>query len=180
MNGRKLFIQHFLKSILLWTIGGIIYTLIEILWRGYSHWSMFIVGGLCFLEIGAINEYLSEDLPIEFQAMIGALGITATELISGIIINIVLGWNVWDYSNLPLNILGQICLPYTILWWFVSLFGIYIDDIIRENVFYEKPVSYTFVYIDKIIVWMTSFLEPEIKIIRRVIFYIKNKIGKRE
>ena len=41
----------------LFLIGGALYYLIEVLWRGYSHWSMFILGGVCFMIMGLLNEY---------------------------------------------------------------------------------------------------------------------------
>ena len=45
-----------LKYYTLGTLGGLIYVFIELMWRGYSHWAMFFVGGLAFLCVGAINE----------------------------------------------------------------------------------------------------------------------------
>ena len=59
--------------------------------------------------------------------------ITLYEFIAGTILNIVLGLNVWDYSNLPLNILGQICLPFSIIWYFLSIIGICLDDFLEKK-----------------------------------------------
>lgn len=47
-----------LKLLVLAVIGGAIYVGIEMLWRGHSHPSMFILGGLCFVSIGLINRAL--------------------------------------------------------------------------------------------------------------------------
>ena len=99
-----------LKYLSLFTVMGSIYYLIEIIWRGYSHVSMFILAGVCGICIGLINEILSMDTPIWLQAIIGSCIVTTGEFISGCILNLWLGLGIWDYSNMPFNLLGQICL----------------------------------------------------------------------
>ncbi len=129
-----------LKTTTLWLWGGFLYYLIEVLWRGYSHPSMFVVGGICFLLIGGINNVLPWELGFLWQALIGAAAITMVEFVSGCILNLWLGLDVWDYSNLPLNLLGQICLPFCGLWILISAFGIWLDDWLRYKLFGgEKP-----------------------------------------
>ena len=105
-----------LKYLSLFTVMGSIYYLIEIIWRGYSHVSMFILAGVCGICIGLINEILSMDTPIWLQAIIGSCIVTTGEFISGCILNLWLGLGIWDYSNMPFNLLGQICLPFSLLW----------------------------------------------------------------
>ena len=129
-----------LKTTTLWLWGGFLYYLIEVLWRGYSHPSMFVVGGICFLFIGGINNVLPWELGFLWQALIGAAVITVVEFVSGCILNLWLDLDVWDYSNLPLNLLGQICLPFCVLWILISAFGIWLDDWLRYKLFGgEKP-----------------------------------------
>ena len=106
-------IKMLLKYVILLIIGGVAYCGIEILWRGYTHWTMFIVGGICFVFCGSINEFLDWKTPLWKQMLICSIGITTIEFISGIIINVVLKLNVWDYNNLPLNIFGQVSLIYS-------------------------------------------------------------------
>ena len=130
------------KYLLLGIIGSIIYMSLEILWRGYTHWTMGVLGGICFICLGLINEILSWETPLVLQMFIGSIIITVLEFITGCIVNIWLGWNVWDYSNLPLNLLGQICLPFSILWYFISAIGIVIDDYIRYIYFDEEYPRY--------------------------------------
>ena len=130
------------KYLFLGTIGSIIYMSLEILWRGYTHWTMGILGGICFICLGLINELLSWETPLILQMLIGGIIITILEFITGCIVNLWLGWNVWDYSNLPLNLLGQICLPFSILWYFISAIGIVIDDYIRYIYFDEERPRY--------------------------------------
>ena len=130
------------KNLILFEIGGLIYSLIEIIYRGNTHWTMFIVGGLCFLLVGWINKFFSWDLALWKQMLIGGAIITAVEFVSGCIINLWLGWNVWDYSHVPLNILGQVCLPFYFAWVGLSLIAIILDDIIRWLFFNEEKPRY--------------------------------------
>lgn len=132
----------FSKEFILFIIGGILYILIELGYRGHSHWTMFILGGLCFVLIGGINNYISWDMPIYEQMMIGSVIITILEFICGCIVNLWLGWDVWNYSNMPYNVLGQICLPFSILWFFISLVAIVADDYIRYWLFDEEKPRY--------------------------------------
>lgn len=69
------------------------------------------------------------------KCLFGAVIITAVEFIFGIIFNILLDMNVWNYENVPFNILGQICLPYSILWF--GLCFILFKWIIKDNL-YQK------------------------------------------
>ena len=132
------------KYAVLFIAGGITYCAIEIIWRGKTHWTMFIVGGLCFLFCGSINEIFSWDMIIWLQMFICSIGITIIEFVSGVIINIVFQMNVWDYSNLPCNILGQICLPFMVVWFFLSIIGIVLDDWLRYLLFNEEKPHYKF------------------------------------
>lgn len=131
------------RPLVLWGIGGLLYVLCELVFRGRSHWTMFLVGGLCFWLIGLINEVIPWDMPIWQQCIIGALIITAVEFVAGCVINIWLGWQVWDYSGLPFNIMGQICLPFTMLWAVLSAVGIILDDHLRFWLFGEERPNYT-------------------------------------
>lgn len=119
-------------EIILFLIGGRLYTWIEILWRGRTHWSMFILGGICFVIMGLLNEYHFEwNESLMKQCIMSAVIITMLEFFTGILLNIGLKWNVWDYSNMPFNLYGQICLPFFFLWILLSAVGIILDDWIR-------------------------------------------------
>ena len=132
----------FTKYAFLFLVGGLVYMGIELIWRQRTHWSMGIVGGLCFVEIGLINEILSWKTGLIKQALLGATLVTVNEFIAGVIINILLGWDVWDYSNLPFNIMGQVCLLFFFLWIFVSIFAIVLDDYLRYRFFGEDRPEY--------------------------------------
>lgn len=131
-----------LKIPTLFLTGGILYILLEIIWRSHSHWTMFLLGGLCFVCLGAINEIIPWEMPLWKQVLIGACIVTTLEFITGIIVNLTLHWNVWDYSSMPGNILGQICPQYFILWFPVSLMAIVLDDWLRYWWFQEEKPHY--------------------------------------
>ena len=130
------------KYLFLGFVGGIAYMALEVVWRGYSHWTMGILGAICFICLGLINEILSWDTPLLIQMAIGCVIITMLEFITGCIVNLGLGWNVWDYSQYPLNLLGQISVRSSVLWYFLSIVGIILDDVIRWKVFGEDKPRY--------------------------------------
>ena len=138
--------KHIIKMFTLFLIGGITYVCLEILWRGYSHYAMFLLGGIDFLLIGAINEYFTWNITLLRQSLIGSVIITISEFATGYIVNILLQWNVWDYSNLPLNIVGQICIPFMILWIVVAAMAIILDDYIRHWLFGEEKPHYKLMF----------------------------------
>jgi hypothetical protein len=100
---------------LLFLTGGVGYYVIELLWRGRSHWSMALCGALAFLFIYRLNEAYPH-AHLLFCALQSALFITGLELAAGCVLNLWLGFGIWDYSGMPYQILGQICLPYSLLW----------------------------------------------------------------
>ena len=108
-------------SALLFSIGLLGYPVIELLWRGRTHWTMALAGGLSMLLLFWISRTA---LPLPLMWGLGALAITAVEFAIGYVVNVRLGWGVWDYSALPLNIAGQICLPFTLIWFVLSIPGI--------------------------------------------------------
>ena len=100
--------------------GALGYPALEILWRGDTHPTMSLAGGICALLLFLINRRLAPgSLPLRLLA--SGAAITLTELTFGVIFNLALGLDVWDYSSLPLHLFGQICLPYSLLWCLLAL-----------------------------------------------------------
>lgn len=135
--------KNIIKYIILGFVGGVIYIIIELLYRGYSHWTMFVVSSIAFILIGAINEIIPWEVKLWKQMLLGSIIVTIVEFFTGCIVNLWLKWNVWDYSNLPFNILGQVCLPFCIAWFFISLLAIVIDDYLRYWLFNEDKPHYS-------------------------------------
>lgn len=100
-------------------IGAVGYSVIELLWRGHTHWSMSVAGGICFSLITAIEKKFP-DIRYLYKCIMGSISITAVELAFGVVFNMLLDKNVWDYSGIKFNLLGQVCLLYTVLWGFLT------------------------------------------------------------
>lgn len=132
------------KYVFLWFTGGIIYIGMELAFRSRSHWTMFLLGGICFVVLGLINELIPWQMPLFQQMIIGMIIITYFELLTGCIVNIWFGWGIWDYSHMPGNILGQICPEFSFLWFWISGAGIVLDDWLRYWLFGEDRPHYTF------------------------------------
>ena len=131
------------KYLFLFWFGGSTYVTLEVLWRGYSHWTMLLLAGTVFITIGLLNEVWEWSTSIIKQVAVGTVLATALEFITGCIVNLWLGWHVWDYSNLWGNVLGQICPAFTLLWVAISLVAIVVDDVIRWKFFGEENPHYT-------------------------------------
>lgn len=136
-------LKEIIKLVLLFLMGGMIYFAIEVAYKGDSHFSMFITGGAAFLLIGGINSYFDRNMPLVLQMLCSAVIITLLEFISGVIVNIWLQLNVWDYSGIPLNFMGQICPRFFAIWFFISLVGIFLDDFFRCRMFGEAMPQYS-------------------------------------
>ncbi len=122
--------------------GGGIYYFIEMFYRGYSHHTMILVGGLCFVCIGLLNEFYTYKISLVKQMIISSFIVTAIEFIAGVILNVWLKLDVWNYSNLRFNLLGQISLRTSIIWFFLALPAIYLDDYLRYWMFKEEKPNY--------------------------------------
>ncbi len=122
------------KYITVYCIGSLGYSAIEVLWRGYTHWTMGIVGGISFILLHFINCNLERHSHL-IKCMIGSLTITSIEFASGCIFNFALHMNVWDYSNQPGNILGQICPLYCLYWFLLCIPTMAFSSLIQKQIF---------------------------------------------
>lgn len=120
------------ELLIVFLLGAVVYALMEIIFRGYTHPSMALAGGICFTLLYFINLSMKSRSLI-LRGLIGSAVITAVEFIFGLIFNIILNKGVWDYSNQPFNILGQICLSFTFCWFIVSLPIVYISVFIFHS-----------------------------------------------
>ena len=117
--------MRILKHCILFYMGGSAYMTLEFLWRGRSHGSMFLLGGLCFLLIGKLSAALKR-VPLVLQLLFSSAMITCLELGTGLLVN--RDYSVWDYRAVQYNYLGQICLPFSLLWIPVSLLAMQLYD----------------------------------------------------
>lgn len=124
--------KNLAKYLTVFISGAIIYMCLELAWRGFTHWTMGILGGLCTVLIGLINEILPDDTPLLVQAPLASIIITTLEYYTGYILNIKLGLNIWDYSQMPLNVDGQVCLYASLLWMVLGIVAVILDDRVRS------------------------------------------------
>ena len=125
-------------------LGGTVYYEIEILFRGFSHWTMFVLAGICFVFIiwqGSITKWQDSILRQMIRCMIF---VTSSEFITGIIVNKFLKWNVWDYGSLQFQLLGQISLLFCFLFFLLCTIGIFAGSFLCYRLFCEEKPYYHF------------------------------------
>lgn len=131
------------KFITIWFIMGMSYFTLEGFWRGWTNISMLFVGGLCGALVGLLDELpKGHRLKVWQQCILGTLIILAVEFVSGVVLNMWLKLNIWDYSERWGNFMGQICIPFAALWFFLTPIAIYLDDWIRWKFFGEEEPAY--------------------------------------
>lgn len=126
------------KSLLIFICGAVTYPTLELLWRGYTHYSMAIAGGTCLVLINFICCKKLSDKRNITKCAVGSLIITGVEFTFGIVVNKVFLLEVWNYSDLPFNLFGQICLPFSIVWFLITIPAMQICDIIEKGFSIEK------------------------------------------
>ena len=87
------------KYLFLFGVGGLLYILIELIWRGRSHWTMFLLGGICFVFLGLINEVIPWQMPLWQQILIGAVGIMTLEFLPAVLCAVAAGGTGWNRSG---------------------------------------------------------------------------------
>ena len=134
------------KHVVLFMVFGTIYFLLETLYKGHvTHWSMFVLAGVVGILIGNINEYIPWEMPFLYQCGIGMIIATLAEGLSGIVLNVWLKLNIWDYSRVPLSFFcKQCCVPFCMAWFCLSALCIWLDDYIRWKWFGEEKPYYIY------------------------------------
>lgn len=133
-------IGKWVLSVLLWVWAGSLYFFGEVIWKISQNrpetisWTMFALAIILSIPLERFGAELPWEMSLLAQAAISTAAIVATEFVSGIILNVVLGLGVWDYSNMPGNIMGQICPQFALLWFVVSIIGIVMLDWMRYAV----------------------------------------------
>ncbi len=114
-----------LKSFVLGAVG---YPLLELLYRGRTHYSMAIAGGISVFMLCRIRQLRCNFLT---KVLLSGTAITTVELLCGLIWN--RRYTVWDYRRTPLNYRGQICLPYSLLWCGLSAGFLVLTERIKKR-----------------------------------------------
>ena len=95
--------------------GALCYPLMEMIYRGRTHYSMALAGGAASLLIRHCAQKKGSLLK---RAFLCALGITAMEYLFGLAFN--RRHHIWDYRRQPGQLAGQICPRYSFLWFLLS------------------------------------------------------------
>ena len=111
----SLYKRRIIEYTIIFCIGSIMYCLIEIIFRRHTHWTMCLTGGAVFCALYFINLAL-RTRSFVLRGLIGCLVITAAEFAVGVVANLIFKLNVWDYSSMPGNILGQVCPRFSFCW----------------------------------------------------------------
>ena len=119
------------KHAILFALGGLAYCSLELLWRGRTHYSMFLAGGASLILIGKLNR-AEPKLPLPLRAVAGSGIITMVELTAGLIFN--RDYRVWDYRGHWGNWLGQICPLFSLIWIGIALVALLIYDPLEKMI----------------------------------------------
>lgn len=130
------------EYLFLWTFGGSLYYGIEMIFRGYSHWSMFVLGGFCMLFFALQGIWTEWNEPLWKQVLWCTVFVTAGEFITGIFVNKIMRWQVWDYSDQPFQLFGQICVPFMILFSGLCVVGIFCTAYLLHWIYGEKKPGF--------------------------------------
>lgn len=117
--------KRIIELTIVFCVGSVMYCLIEILFRRYTHWTMFLTGGAIFTALYFINLGM-KTRSLVLRGLIGAVVITAVEFLVGVVVNLIFHLNVWNYSSIPGNILGQICPRFSFCWFLLSIAAVYV------------------------------------------------------
>ena len=114
-------------------LGAVAYPSLEVLWRGYTHPSMAVAGAVACLLLYCQNS-LYAGQPRLLRGAVGAWLILLVEFVVGVVVNLFLGEGVWDYSAMPLDLLGQVCPAYAALWLPLAIAFTLVFDRVRQEV----------------------------------------------
>ena len=125
-----------IKLLIIWFVLGMCYFTLEGLYRipqgGYANIAMLFVGGFCGLIVGSINQIPQfYKMTVWKQSIIGAIVVLIVEYVSGYVLNIKMGLDIWDYSDMYFNIDGQVCLAFAVIWFLLMPTAIWLEDWIR-------------------------------------------------
>ena len=127
------------KYFMSFAVGAIGYGLAEVIFRGYTHWSMALAGGTVLVLFTLINQ--SRNIPLIIRCLLGMVIITSIEFGIGMLVNVAAGWNVWDYSDKPFNVMGQICPQFSAVWFLVSVPAFWLSSFIETSVESKTKIS---------------------------------------
>ena len=125
--------QIFLEYPFMFSAGAVLYAATEVVYRGYTHWTMVATGGLCSVLLHMENRRL-RPRRMALRCLVGAATVTAVEYAVGTLVNRVLRWNVWNYSKQFLNLNGQICPLFSFFWFLLCFPALSVSCYVSDNI----------------------------------------------
>ncbi len=127
---------------------GFTYYMLECFFRGYSHWSMFLLAGLLSFVIDGVNNILSFECDYLIQVLIVTTLCTIAEGCCGLIVNVWLQLNVWNYSKLWGTFFFGQCNTFFVIVWLVliALIGIPLCDSYNYYILKIEPCPYYIIF----------------------------------
>lgn len=148
MNGK---FKSFMKYLLLFTFSGYIYVCLELIFRGYSNITMMFASSICAIPMIILNNKFTYEIDFLLQLFLCAIFATLVEFIFGMLFN--RDYSIWDYRNMPLNLYGQICLPFSLLWMIIAACVIPLMDWIDCYIFGYKSETKPYYKIFGKVIW---------------------------
>ena len=130
------------KILFFLVFGGSLYYSFEVMFRGFSHWTMFVLGGICFVFFYSQGKLTNWTEPLWIQTFRATVFVVSMEFITGIIVNKFLDINVWNYEDMPLHLFGQICLPFAVIFSGLCVMGIILSGNMSHWFFGEEKPHY--------------------------------------
>ena len=120
------------EYLIVFAFGWVLYGLVEVLFRGHTHWTMILLGGLVFAVLYRLDLRMGNKNYV-LKCSVGSVIISSMEFLCGYVVNVQLKMHVWDYSGLKFNILGQVCPKYTAVWFLLCVPAYLLGDVIRKK-----------------------------------------------
>ena len=117
---------------IVFAFGSVLYGLVEVLFRGHTHWTMFLLGGLVFSVLYKLD-FQMENKNFLLKCSVGSVIISSMEFLCGYVVNVQLKMHVWDYSGIKFNVLGQVCPKYAAVWFLLCIPAYMLGDLIRKK-----------------------------------------------
>lgn len=118
---------------------------------GWTSLWMWLVYGIAGVVLGMINEKGSpfRRWPMLWQTILGAGLATATELLSGLLLNKLFRLQVWDYAWESYQFMEQISLRSAVSFFVLAPFAFWLDDAIRFMAYHEdRPEKLHLYYLE--------------------------------
>ena len=126
-------------------VSGFIYCSLEILWRGWTHWTMFVLAFIVGIIISQYNNIFTYDMDLAWQVLFGGLTSIMLEYLFGITFN--QDFTIWDYRGLWGTFAqNQLNILFCCTWFVIVCISIFILDWFEYKVLHDENKPYYVVF----------------------------------